>query len=121
MYLSEELSERLAKLEQEQLRQQEEVEAMHSFAFFSSVSTTPPPKVKPLQTNKSSAKKSGKGYKIRLEFSNDSPASEWSEDTRGWRSRGQGSCYPDEATVQQKFQELKQRWPDYPLSVYAVE
>lgn len=128
MPFSKELHERLAKLEQEQDRQLQEIESLHSFDFFDAQLLAPTPVVNPIskpiisiQIPRPPSKKSAKGYKIRLDFGNGAPASEWSEDTHGWRSKGQGSCYVDENTAEKKLEELKQRWPDYPLVMFSIE
>ncbi len=128
MPFSKELHERLAKLEQEQERQLQEIESLQTIDFdrFDANLLAPSPvaAAKPIhsiQIPHPPKKKLGKGYKIRLDFGNGAPASEWSEDTHGWRSKGQGSCYADEHIAGQKLAELKQRWPEYPLIMFSVD
>ncbi|MEK7989767.1 MAG: hypothetical protein VSS52_002075 [Thiotrichaceae bacterium] len=60
-------------------------------------------------------KKQKKGYVIVLDFGQGSPVSEWSDDTNGWRTKGLGSRYRESAEAKQRFQELKTKWPEYPL------
>lgn len=60
-------------------------------------------------------KKSTKGYVILLDFGQGSPVSEWSDETNGWRTKGLGSRYVEPAQAKQRFNELKSKWPEYPL------
>lgn len=128
MALSKELHERLAKLEQEQERQLQEIETLQTIDFDSFdanlLATAPVAAAKPIpsiQIPPPPKAKLGKGYKIRLDFGNGAPASEWSEDTHGWRSKGQGSFYANEHIAGKKLAELKQRWPNYPLVMFSVD
>jgi hypothetical protein len=137
MAFSEELHERLYQLELEQERQLREIESLQRLPLFDvksleKKSTIPIviapqishlPKVSSLP--KGSARLTGghaaqTGYKILLDFGN-GHASEWSEDTRGWRSKNQGSCYPTMQIANEKLRELKSRWPDYPLILFALD
>jgi hypothetical protein len=130
MAFSEELLERLYKLELEQERQLQEIESLQKFPLFDLTALENKSTAHFLMVQKdlpklpySLKRTSGKNmaYKICLDFGNGSPASEWSEETRGWRSRGQGSYYADVQIAKEKLHELKSRWPNYPLVMSAVD
>ena len=57
------------------------------------------------------------GYIICLMFNPNSP-SEWStEGGGGWRQKGGGTRYTDQAQLKEQYKKLKKQWPDYPLKV----
>lgn len=104
MGLNRDLYQRLAKLEMEQKRQEEDVDKL--------VEIVSPPKGATLTKIKSDA-----GYTVCLIFGAGAPTSEWSDETHGWRSKGLGSRYQSEQKARQKLTELKRRWPEYPLEI----
>ncbi|MCK5877056.1 MAG: hypothetical protein KAG43_05435 [Candidatus Marithrix sp.] len=53
-------------------------------------------------------------YVICLAFSKHSPP-EWSGDK--WGVSGKGQCYPTSEQAYQCLQQLKQKWPDYPIEI----
>jgi hypothetical protein len=60
-------------------------------------------------------RKKKEGYVIVLDFGQGSPVSEWSDETNGWRTVGLGSRYQESAQAKKRYQELKAKWPEYPL------
>ena len=57
------------------------------------------------------------GFAICLMFNEESPT-EWSEESGGgWRGRGLGARYPTQKEAERVLQQLKQKWPDYPLKI----
>jgi len=60
------------------------------------------------------------GYVVCLMFNVNSP-SEWSEDAGGgWRGKGMGTSYATRAEADKLLQQLKQKWPDYPIESHKV-
>ena len=95
------LQKRLEALEVEQKRQEKEVSELTSLTI--------------IRTQKVETKN---GFVIRLEFGAGAPVSEWSDETHGWRSQDLGTRYSTEQLAQERFSELKQKWPDYPLKIH---
>ncbi len=62
------------------------------------------------------SKVQGKGFVILLMFDPKSPT-EWSEESSGWRGKGQGTVYSTENDAKIVLKKLKQKWPDYPLKI----
>lgn len=61
------------------------------------------------------------GFVVCLMFNQSSP-SEWSEEAGGgWRGKGMGTYYPSKALAQKKYNELKAKWPDYPIQIHHVK
>jgi len=59
-----------------------------------------------------------KGYIVCLLFNQDKP-SEWSEESGGgWRGPNMGTRYATKAKAQAVAQQLKQKWPDYPIQIF---
>lgn len=57
------------------------------------------------------------GLAVCLLFNKNSP-SEWSDEAGGgWRGRGMGTHYPTQDEAKAKLQELKTKWPDYPIEI----
>lgn len=65
---------------------------------------------------KPKSKTQEKGFIILLMFDPKAPT-EWSEDSSGWRGKGQGTVYATEKDAKTALVKLKQKWPDYPLKV----
>lgn len=57
-----------------------------------------------------------KGFIILLMFDPKAPT-EWSEESSGWRGKGQGTVYATEKEAKAILVKLKQKWPDYPLKI----
>ncbi|OUD12467.1 hypothetical protein [Thioflexithrix psekupsensis] len=133
MVFSEDLHERLYQLELEQERQLREIESLQKLPLFNvhtldnkstrSMAVLPNhlPQLPKMPPRLKEVSKSQAGYKICLDFGNGCPSSEWSEETKGWRSKGQGSCYPTVQVANEKLRELKSRWPNYPLIMFSVD
>jgi hypothetical protein len=107
MAISEELRKRVAQLEAEQQRQEEDVSRLAKIK-----QEVPTPK---------KTVKSKEGYFVKLVFGDNAPVSEWSDETHGWRTAGLGTRYPSQQLVEQKLAELKKKWPSYPLEVGLVK
>ncbi len=61
------------------------------------------------------------GYVVCLMFNPNAPT-EWSEESGGgWRGKGSGTSYPTRAKADKMLQELKQKWPDYPIKLHQVK
>lgn len=61
-----------------------------------------------------------KGFVVCLMFNVNSP-SEWSEDAGGgWRGKGMGTSYATRADAEKLLQQLKQKWPEYPIELHKV-
>jgi hypothetical protein len=97
------LRRRVAMLEVEQERQQDEVNQLADVIM--------KPEEKPIQKQKSS------GYTISLDFGSGAPISEWSDETHGWRTQGLGTHYPTRELADRKLLQLKKNWPDYPFKI----
>ncbi len=60
------------------------------------------------------------GYVVCLMFNISAP-SEWSEDAGGgWRGKGMGTSYANQADAEKLLQQLKQKWPEYPIELHRV-
>jgi len=104
-----ELEKKLAALEFEQERQQNQVNTL-------SVEMTDVKLVENVKVDK----RPQHGYIIRLVFGDKSPVSEWSDETNGWRTKGLGSRYNSKQDAEKKFSLLKKKWPSYPLKLIQV-
>lgn len=100
-----ELEKRLAELEQEQVRQEQAVDDLTTNTLFG------------WQWDKEKA--NNHGFFIILDFGNNSPVCEWSEDTHGWRTQGFGTRYSNSKMAEKRLEDLKRRWPDYPLKLQS--
>ncbi len=61
------------------------------------------------------------GYVVCLMFNISTP-SEWSEEAGGgWRGKGMGTSYNNRADAAKILQQLKQKWPDYPIELRQVK
>jgi hypothetical protein len=103
MAIDDQLKRRVAMLEVEQERQQDEVNQLTNIITEK--------KEKPVQKQKSS------GYAISLDFGGGAPVSEWSDETHGWRTQGLGTRYPTRELADRKLIQLKKNWPDYPFKI----
>lgn len=70
------------------------------------------------ELTKPRTKAQGKGYIVVLMFDPKSPT-EWSEESSGWRGKGQGTVYSNENEARIILKKLQQKWPDYPLKVIS--
>lgn len=104
MAMNDQLKRRIAMLEVEQERQQDEVNQLNSII-------TEPKKEKTTQKQKSV------GYVISLDFGGGAPISEWSDETHGWRTLGLGTRYPTQELANRKLVQLKKSWPEYPFKI----
>lgn len=70
------------------------------------------------QLNGSDKAKSVKGgFSVCLVFNPQTP-SEWSEEGGGgWRGKGLGTHYATREEAEKRLQELKKKWPEYPLRI----
>jgi len=60
------------------------------------------------------------GFVVCLLFNETAP-SEWAEEAGGgWRGKGLGTAYPDKASAQRTYIELKTKWPDYPIEIRPI-
>lgn len=60
------------------------------------------------------------GFVVCLLF-NEAAPSEWADDAGGgWRGKGLGTPYPTSNAAYKKLQELKTKWPDYPIEVRQI-
>jgi hypothetical protein len=107
MAISEELKKRVAQLEAEQKRQEEDVSKLT--------------KVKQDLPIPKKIIKNKEGFLVKLVFGNNAPVSEWSDETHGWRTSGLGTRYPSQQVAEQKLAELKEKWPNYPLEIGLVK
>ena len=103
MAIDDQLKRRVAMLEVEQERQQDEVNQLTNIITEK--------KEKPVQKQKSN------GYTISLDFGGGAPISEWSDETHGWRTQGLGTRYPTRELADRKLIQLKKNWPDYPFKI----
>jgi len=103
MAIDDQLKRRVAMLEVEQERQQDEVNQLTNIITEK--------KEKPVQKQKSN------GYMISLDFGGGAPISEWSDETHGWRTQGLGTRYPTRELADRKLIQLKKNWPDYPFKI----
>lgn len=108
MPIDKSLDARLRELEAEQDRQEH---AVHDLAKITELKD-----VEDIKISKE-IKQGGKGFYICLDFGAGAPVSEWSEETNGWRSKNQGTRYKSQAEAEQRYKQLKQKWPDYPLKI----
>lgn len=103
MTINEELKKRVAQLEAEQQRQEEDVSNLT--------------KIKQEAPTSKKIAKHKEGYLVKLVFGDNAPISEWSDETHGWRTSGLGTRYPSQQVAEQKLAELKEKWPNYPLEI----
>lgn len=138
MKISEELKERLRKLEIEQERQdivledflREFEEVLKLEAKLANIENyefklTRPRVIASIQESGDpllqAAKNKEGGYVIRLVFNPKTP-SEWSEEGGGgWRDHGLGMRYPNLQQAKHRLQELREQWPDYPMKIVQVK
>jgi hypothetical protein len=53
---------------------------------------------------------------------NEAAPTEWAEEAGGgWRGTGMGSAYPSQAQARQRMEELKRKWPTYPIEVRPIK
>ncbi|MCP4696178.1 MAG: hypothetical protein GY862_04930 [Gammaproteobacteria bacterium] len=72
-----------------------------------------------LESQEQSRNAPQKGYIVCLMFNKASP-SEWSDEGGGgWRGKGLGTRYPKQQGAVKKMQELKKKWPDYPIEIFS--
>ncbi len=59
------------------------------------------------------------GFIVCLLFNKAKP-SEWSEEAGGgWRGPDMGTRYPSQAKAQAVMEQLKKKWPDYPIKILS--
>ena len=73
------------------------------------------------ETAKNTSVDTTDAYVILLDFGAGAPTTEWSENTHGWRSKGQGTRYANQSEAQAKLHELKAKWPDYPIHIQQLK
>ncbi len=61
------------------------------------------------------------GFVVCLMFNTNSP-SEWADDAGGgWRGKGMGTVYANKTQAEKRYNELKNKWPDYPIQIHSVK
>jgi hypothetical protein len=61
------------------------------------------------------------GYVICLLF-NEAAPTEWAEEAGGgWRGQGLGTAYANQVEARRRLEELKRKWPTYPIEVRPIK